>query len=174
MSGAFRKLRLLWSNTQYLSFCYWIAAAKSLQSCPTLCSPVDSSPPGSPVHGILQARILKWVAISFSNAWQWKVKVKLLSCVWLLVTPWAVAHQTPPSMGLSRLEYWTGLPFPSPCYWIILVFCPVNIVPETAVFSILVNRCSFFFCFCFLFIAATSMGMSWMCHCGFDLHFPVD
>ena len=57
------------------------AAAKSLQSCPTLCNPMDGSPPGSPVPGILQARTLEWVAISFSNAWKWKVKMKSLSRV---------------------------------------------------------------------------------------------
>ena len=81
------------------------AAAKSLQSCPTLCDPIDCSPPGSPVTGILQARTLEWVAISFSNAWKWKVKVKSLSCAWLLVTPWTAAYQAPPSMGFSRQEY---------------------------------------------------------------------
>ena len=75
------------------------AAAKSLQSCPTLCDPTDGSPLGSSVPGILQARILEWVAISFSNAWKWKVKVKSLSCAWLLATPWTAAHQTPLSMG---------------------------------------------------------------------------
>ena len=91
------------------------AAAKSLQSCSTLCDPIDSSPPGSPVPGILQARTLEWVAISFSNAWKWKVKVKSLSRVWLLATPWTVAHQVPPSMGFSRQEYWSGVPLPSPC-----------------------------------------------------------
>ena len=89
------------------------AAAKSLQSCPTLCDPIDGSPPGSPVHGILQARTLEWVAIS-SNAWKWKVKVKTLSLVWLLATPWTEAHQAPPSMGFSRQEYWSGVPLPSP------------------------------------------------------------
>ena len=88
------------------------AAAKSLQSCPTLCDPIDGSPPGSPVPGILQARTLEWVAISFSNAWKWKVKLKSLSCVWLLATPWTVAYQDPLSMGFSRQEYWSGLPFP--------------------------------------------------------------
>ena len=90
------------------------AAAKSLQSCLTLCDPVDGSPPGSPVPGILQARTLEWVAISFSNAWKWEVKVKLLSRVWLLATPWTAAHQAPPSMGFSRQEYWSGVPLPSP------------------------------------------------------------
>ena len=74
------------------------AAAKSLQSCPTLWDPIDGSPPGSPVPGILQARILEWVVISFSNAWKWKVKVKSLSRIWLLVTPWTAAYQAPPSM----------------------------------------------------------------------------
>ena len=90
------------------------AAAKSLQLCPTLCNPIDSSPPGSPVPGILQARILEWVAISFSNAWKWKRKVKLLSHVQFLATPWTVAHRAPPSMGFSRQEYWSGVPLPSP------------------------------------------------------------
>ena len=90
------------------------AAAKSLQLCPTLCDPIDGSPPGSPVPGILQARTLEWVAISFSNAGKWKVKVKLLSRVWLLVIPWTAAHQAPLSMGLSRQEDWSGVPLPSP------------------------------------------------------------
>ena len=90
------------------------AAAKSLQSCPTLCDPLNSSPPGSAVPGILQARTLEWVAISFSNAWKWKVKVKSLSRVRLFTTPWTAAHQAPPSMGYSRQEYWSGVPLPSP------------------------------------------------------------
>ena len=88
------------------------AAARLHQSCPTLCNPTDGSPPGSSVPGILQARILVWVAISFSSAWKWKVKVKLLSCVQLFVTPCTVAHQAPPSMGFSKQEYWSGLPLP--------------------------------------------------------------
>ena len=92
------------------------AAAKSPQSCPTLCNPIDGSPPGSPVPGILQARTLEWVAISFSNAWKWKVKVKSLSHVQPSATPWTAAHQAPPSMGFSRQEYWTGVPLPSPKY----------------------------------------------------------
>ena len=90
------------------------AAAKSRQSCPTLCDPIDGSLPGSPVPGILQARTLEWVAISFPNAWKWKVKVKSLSRVWLLATPWTAAYQAPPSMGFSRQEYWSGSPVPSP------------------------------------------------------------
>ena len=90
------------------------AAAKSLQSCPTLCDPIDGSPPGSPIPGILQARTLEWAAISFSNAWKWKVKVKSLSPVRLLVTPWTAAYQDPLSMGPSRQEYRSGLPLPSP------------------------------------------------------------
>ena len=92
------------------------AAAKSLQSCPTLCNPIDGSPPGSPVTGILQARTLEWVAISFSNAWKWKVKVKLLSRFQLFVTLWTAAYQAPPSMGFSRQEYWSGVPLPSLVY----------------------------------------------------------
>ena len=73
---------------------------------------MDGSPPGSPVPGILQARTLEWVAISFSNAWKWKVKVKSLSHVWLCATPWTAAHQAPPSTGFSRQEHWTGVPLP--------------------------------------------------------------
>ena len=90
------------------------AAAKLLQSCPNLCDPIDGSPPGSSVPGILQARILEWVAISFSNAWEWKLKVKSISRVRLLATPWTAAYQVPPSMGFSRQEYWSGVPLPSP------------------------------------------------------------
>ena len=87
------------------------AAAKSLQLCLTLCDPIDVSPRGSPVSGILQTGTLEGVATSFSNEWRWKVKVKLLCRVWLLATPWTAAYQAPPSMGFSRQEYWSGLPF---------------------------------------------------------------
>ena len=104
--------------------CRWIyipiyvhaAAAKSLQSCPTLCNPIDGSPSHSPVPGILQARIVEWVAIFFSNAWKWKVKVKSLSPIQLLATSWTAAYQAPLSMGFSRQEYWSGVPLPSPIY----------------------------------------------------------
>ena len=98
------------SSKQNISFA---TAAKSLQSCPSLYDPIDGSPPGSPVPGILQARTLEWVAISFSNAWKWKVKVKSLSRVQLLAIPWTAAYQAPPSMGFSRQEYWSGMPLPS-------------------------------------------------------------
>ena len=81
------------------------AAAKSLQSCPTLCDPIP---------GMLQARTLEWVAVSFSNAGKWKEKVESLSHVRLFETPWTAAHQAPPSMGFSRQEYWSGVPLPSP------------------------------------------------------------
>ena len=93
---------------------YWklVAATKSLQLC--LCDPRDGSPPGSPIPGILQARALEWVAISFSSAWKWKVKVKSLSCGRLFATAWTAAHQAPPSLGFSRQEYWSGMPLPSP------------------------------------------------------------
>ena len=89
------------------------AAAKSLQSCPTLCDPIDGSPTGSPVPGILQARTLEWVAISFCNAWKWRVKVTLLSRVQLFATPWTAAYQASLSMGFSRQECWSGVPSPS-------------------------------------------------------------
>ena len=98
------------------------------QSCPNLCDPIDGSPPGSPIPGILQSRTLEWVAISFSNAWKWKVKVKLLSCVQLLVTPWTAAYQAPPPMGFSRQEYWSGLPFSSTLIWLVH---RKNIFPRT-------------------------------------------
>ena len=101
-----------------LSSCY----AKSLQSCPTLCDPIDGSPPGSPVPGILQARTLEWVASSFSNAWKWKEKVKSLSRVRLLATPWTAAYQAPLSMGFSRQEYWSGVPLPSPLEFMVLPY----------------------------------------------------
>ena len=89
------------------------AAAKLLQSCLTLCNPTDGSPSGCPIPGILQARTLEWIAISFSSAWKWKVKVKSLSHVWLLATPWTAAYQSPLSLGFSRQEYWSGVPLPS-------------------------------------------------------------
>ena len=99
------------------------SAAKSLQSCPTLCDPIDGSPPGSTIPGILQARTPEWVTISFSNAWKWKVKVKSLSRVRLLATRWTAAHQAPPSMGFSKQEYWSGVPLSSlvTCYKIIII-----------------------------------------------------
>ena len=93
---------------------HYAAAAKSLQSCPTLCDPIDGSPPGSTVPGILQARTLECVAISFSNAGNWKVKVKSLSRVRPSATPWTAAHQAPPSMRFSRREYQSGVPLGKP------------------------------------------------------------
>ena len=105
----------LWSSERGLGWRerFTAAAAKSLQSCPTLCDPIDGSPPGSPVTGTLQARTLEWVAISFSNAWKWKVKVKSLSHVRLFTTLWTAVYQAPLSMGFSRQEYWSGVPLPS-------------------------------------------------------------
>ena len=105
---------LTYDNIQFTHM-FAAAAAKSFQSCPTLCDPTDGSPPGSPIPEILQARTLEWVAISFSNAWKWKVKVKSLSRVWLLATPWTAAYQAPLSTGFSRQEDWSGVPLPSPC-----------------------------------------------------------
>ena len=102
-----------WSFSFSISSAAAATAAKLPQSCLTLCDPIDSSPSGSPVPGILQARTLEWVAISFSNAWKWRVKVKLLSHAQLLATPWTAAYQAPPSMGFPRQEYWSGVPLPS-------------------------------------------------------------
>ena len=113
---------------KYIYFFYVLAsaaAAKLLQSCLTLCDPRDGNPPGSPIPGILQARTLEWGAISFSNAWKWKVKVKSLSGVRLLATPWTAAHQAPPSIGFSRQEYWSRVPMPSPLFGASLTkICP--------------------------------------------------
>ena len=104
------------------------AAAKLLQSCPTLCDPIDGSPPVSALPRIPQARTLEWAAISFCSAWKWKVKVKLFSRVWLFATPWTAAHQARLPMGFSRQEYWSGLPLPllSLTKWalISLILCP--------------------------------------------------
>ena len=116
-------IRLYLKNNQDRENSYYLenpifaaAAAKLPQSCLTLCDPIEGSPLSSSVPGILQARTLEWVAISFSNAWKWKVKVKLLSRARLLATPWTEAYQAPPSMGLSRQEYWSGVPLPSPSH----------------------------------------------------------
>ena len=114
----------IYTHTWYIAYMlHAAAAAKSLQSCPTLCDPIDGSPPGSSVHGILQARTLEWVAISSSNAWKWKVKVKSLSRVWLLATPGTAAYQATLSMGFSRQEYWSGVPLPSPICCIYIKEC---------------------------------------------------
>ena len=103
------------------------ATAKLLQLCPTLCDPRDGSPPGTPVPGILQARTLEWAAISFSNVWKWKVKVKSLSPIRLSATPWTAAHHAPPSMGLSRQENWSGVPLPSPNFPLASYFTHGNV-----------------------------------------------
>jgi len=112
-TGSFHGQSCIWNPSSQTTRSS-VSAAKSLPSCPTLCDPIDGSPPGSAVPGVLQARTLEWVAVSFSNAWKWKMKVKSLSRVRLLATPWTAAHQVPPSMGFSRQEYWSGVPLPSP------------------------------------------------------------
>ena len=90
---------------------YAAAAAKSLQSCLTLCDPIDGSLPGSPIPGILQARTLEWVAISFSSAWKWKVKVKSLSRVRLFATPWTAAYQAVHGIFQARGLEWGAIAF---------------------------------------------------------------
>ena len=114
------------------------AAAKSLQSCPTPCDPIDGSPSGYPVPGILQARTLEWGAISLSNAWKWKVKVKSLSHVWLLATPRTAAYQAPLSMGFSRQEYWSGVPLPSPSWRLRWVECDFSLLKTWPCFFIII------------------------------------
>ena len=118
-------LGFLWRTQKWCS-----AAAKSRQSCLTLCDPIDGSPTGFSVPGMLQARTLEWVAISFSNAWKWKVKVKSLSHVPLLVTPWTAAYRAPPSVGFSGQEYWSGVPLPSP------VLVLINIISTWATWAV--------------------------------------
>ena len=124
------------------------AAAKSLQSCLTLCNPIDGSPPGSLIPDILQARTLEWVAISFSNAWKWKVRMKSLSSVLLFVTPWMATHQAPPSMGFSRQEYWSGVPLPSPHFNLMKIFFDPDFVNVCLPFfpapgHVQINECVF-------------------------------
>ena len=104
-------------DTRYMLLCCcWVAPVVSDSVWPH-----GGSPPGSPVPGILQARTLEWGAISFSNAWKWKVKVKSLSHARLLATSWTAAYQAPPSMGFSRQEYWSGVPLPSPISYYIYI-----------------------------------------------------
>ena len=102
-----------------------------------LCNPIDGSPPGSPVPGILQARTLEWVAISFSNAWKWKVKVKSLSHVQPSATPWTAAFQAPPSMGFSRQEYRSGVPLPAPTFLLAFIYVCIFIFPSGKIFFLL-------------------------------------
>ena len=109
LKPSFHRVLTTVSQLDYLH----LFAAKSLQLCPTLCDPIDGSPTGAHIPGIFQARTLEWVAISFSNAWMWKVKVKSLSRVRLVETPWTAAYQAPLSMGFSKQEYWSGVPLPS-------------------------------------------------------------
>ena len=99
------------SSTSIYTLLLLLSRFSRVQLCAT---PLDGSPPGSSVPGILQARTLEWVAIAFSNAWKWKVKVKSFSHVRLIATPWTAAHQAPPSMGFSRQEHWSGAPWSSP------------------------------------------------------------
>ena len=127
---------------------YRFAAAKLLQSCPTLCDSIDSSPPGSTIPRILQARTLEWVAISFSNAWKWKVKVKSFSRVRPSATPWTAAFQAPLSMGFSRQEDWSGVPLPSPMTNLDSVLkrrditLPTNVwIVKVVVFPVVMYRC---------------------------------
>ena len=120
---------LNWFNC--LPVCSCCCCGKACQSCPTLCDPIDGSPPSSSVPGILQARTLEWVAIPFSSASKWKVKVKSLSRVRLLVTPWTAAYQASPSMGFSRQEYWSGLTLPS--LEIRLKLCYLNCGPWNSI-----------------------------------------
>ena len=124
---------------------------KFLQSCPTLCDPRDGSLPGSAIPGILQARTLEWVAMSFSNAWKWKVKVKSLSSVQLLATPWTAAYQAPPSMGFSRQEYWSGVPLPSPTLFL-------NIFGEYGLHIIILPS----ICFNLFFIISLIFYQKWL------------
>ena len=124
-------------------------AVKSPQLFPTLCDPINGSPPGSPVPGILQARTLEWVAISFFSAWKWKLKVKSLSRVQLFVTPWTAAYQAPLPMEFSRQEYWSGLPLPSPMSFQIILG---SLTSQLSNYAHLLH----IYCFSFLFLFSKS------------------
>ena len=123
---------------------------QSLQSFLTLCDRIDSSPSGSHVPGILQARTLEWVAISYSNAWKWKVKVKSLSCIRLLAIPWTAAYQAPPSMGFSRQKYWNGVPLPTTFKWLHLTLSNwlsgFNTADHFSILEIILPWIHVFFC----------------------------
>ena len=113
--GLLRKQRNSRKDIYYYFIDYTAAAAaKSLQSCLTLCDPIDGSPPGSSVPGILQARILELVAISFSNAC---MHAKSLQLCPALCDSMDTAHQAPPSTGFSRQEYWSG------CHFLLYIDC---------------------------------------------------
>ena len=137
-------------------FIITFATAKSLQSCLTLYDPIDGSPLGSPVPGILQERTLEWVAISFSNAGKWKVKVMLLSRVRLLATPQTAAYQAPPSMGFSRQEYWSGVNFQS-LFWleellhVFILFLSLSDRYQFTLFHKIISPCSYFYEFAWNF-----------------------
>ena len=136
-------------QTKEYTYCKnMLCYAKSLQLCPTLCNPIDGSPPGSPVPGILQATTLERVAISFSNAWKWKMKGKLLSRVWALA--WTAAHQAPPSMGFSRQEYWSGVP---------LQECLRKTLPYNFVFLSFLPSCTTPLFFVWLFILTSKLSL---------------
>ena len=132
------------------------AAAESLQLCPTLCDPIDSSPSGSTVPGILQARTLEWVAISVSNVWKWKVKVKSLRRARLLATPWTAAYQAPPSMGFSRQEYWSGVPLPSPS-----VFFYIELISSSIKNILLITSFGFFMNVFWLLYYSSILAPTW-------------
>ena len=144
------------------------AAAKSLQLCPTLCDPIDSSPPGSPDPGILQARTLEWVVISLSNAWKWKVKVKFLSSVQPSETPWTAAFRASPSMGFTGKNTWVR------CHCLLR---PSSIglyqftFPPTVQAHFLFSTPSPAFTVCRLFDGSHSDRCEMVPPCGFDLHF---
>ena len=139
--------------------------AKSLQSCLTLCDPIDGSPPGPAVPGFLQARTLEWIAISSSNAWKWKVKVKSLSRVQLLTTPWTVAYQAPPSTGFSRQEYWSGVPLPL----LIASFLETIIICK----YLLICNCAYFLIVYCLFPAFEYMIYEYKIYEGKELNYIV-
>ena len=154
----------LYSFAFHLIYAAAAAAAKSLQSCPTLCDPIDGSSPGSPIPGILQARTLEWVAISFSNAWKWKVKVKSLSCVQLLATPWTAAHQAPPSMGFFQARV---------LEWGAIAFSTSYIHIHIHIYSVLEAFCRTIELFCLIFCVGLStlcFHKEWLTPCGSSIY----
>ena len=150
----------MWCDSQDIQYGCWFsrswvestAVAAVTSMCPTLRDPIDGSPPGSPVPGILQARTLEWVVISFSSVWKWKVKGKSLSRVWLLVTPWTTAYQAPPSMGPSRQEYWGGVPLPS--LWVESRYLQISQMPQWFRMNPVLTVSSWELCSCLVIVSS--------------------
>ena len=133
-------------------------------------TPQTAAHQAPPAPGILQARTLEWVAISFFSAWKWKVKVKSLSHIWLFATPWTAAYQAPPSMGFSRQEYWSGVPSPSPTFK--AIHAQIIIWRAVLIFKNYLNlspSVSWFYILLLLSLNYSVFQFVWQCTAGMDL-----